>query len=178
MVVLVDSNRAVKISIREWDEENTQYRPDWSADFFEVGSLQQVPDLSDCTDADLAELGLPPRAVIQLDDVVEPSGRIIDGIGTFNNDDDGFMVRDVDYCIEQANDMVAGVRDFAGDPQPNQFVDVTELDRSAYPRMVDDGRLARKDEGEEAETSETYDPASPADSLSIADPSVSAAATR
>lgn len=47
MVVLVDSNRAVKISIREWDEENTQYRPDWSADFFEVGSLQQVPDLSD-----------------------------------------------------------------------------------------------------------------------------------
>lgn len=121
MVVLVDSNRAVKITIREWDEENTQYRPDWSADFFEVGSLQQVPDLSDCTDADLAELGLPPRAVIQLDDVVEPSGRIIDGIGTFNNDDDGFMVRDVDYCIEQANDMVAGVGDFAGDPQPNQF---------------------------------------------------------
>lgn len=37
MVVLVDSNRAVKISIREWDEENTQYRPDWSADFFEPG---------------------------------------------------------------------------------------------------------------------------------------------
>lgn len=125
MVVLVDSNRAVKISIREWDEEITQYRPDWSADFFEVGSLQQVPDLSDCTDADLAELGLPPRAVIQLDDVVEPSGRIIDGIGTFNNDDDGYLVDDVDYCIEQANDMVAGVRDFAGDPQPNQFVDVT-----------------------------------------------------
>ena len=44
--------------------------------------------------------------------------------------------------------------------------------------MVDDGRLARKDEGEEAETSETYDPASPADPLSIADPSASAAATR
>lgn len=175
MVVLVDSNRAVEISIREWDEENTQYGPDWSADFFEVGSLQQVPDLSDCTDADLAELGLPPRAVIQLDDVVEPSGRIIDGIGNFAA---GFMVRDVDYCIEQANDMVAGVDDFAGDPQPNQFVDVTELDRSAYPRMVDDGRLARKDEGEEAETSETYDPANPADPLSIADPSASAAATR
>ena len=44
--------------------------------------------------------------------------------------------------------------------------------------MVDDGRLARKDEGEEAETSETYDPANPADPLSIADPSASAAATR
>ena len=44
--------------------------------------------------------------------------------------------------------------------------------------MMDDGRLARKDEGEEAETSETYDPANPADPLSIADPSASAAATR
>ena len=44
--------------------------------------------------------------------------------------------------------------------------------------MVDDGRLARKDEGEKAETSETYDPANPADPLSIADPSASAAATR
>lgn len=133
MVVLVDKNKAVEISIREWDEENSQYGPDWAADFFEVGSLRQVPNLSDYTDADLAELGLPPRAVIQLDDVVEPSGRIIDGIGTFGCDDDGYLVDDVDYCIEQANDMVAGVGDFAGDPQPNQFVDVTELDRSAYP---------------------------------------------
>lgn len=81
MVVLVDNNKAVKISIREWDEENSQYGPDWSADFYDVGLLPQVPVLSDYTDADLAELGLPPRAVIQLDDVVEPSGRFIDGIG-------------------------------------------------------------------------------------------------
>ena len=110
--------------------------------------------------------------------MVEPSGRIIDGIGTFGPGDDGFMVCDVDSFIEYANDMVAVVGDFAGDPQPNQFVDVTELDRSAYPRMVDDGRLARKDEGEEAETSETHDPVNPADPLSIADPSASAAATR
>lgn len=29
MVVLVDNNKAVKISIREWDEENSQYGPDW-----------------------------------------------------------------------------------------------------------------------------------------------------
>ena len=45
-------------------------------------------------------------------------------------------MEDVDYCIEQANDMVAGEGDFAEDgPQPNQVVDVTELDRSAYPRL-------------------------------------------
>lgn len=42
MVVLVDSDRAVEISIREWDEENTRYGPDWSADFFEVGSLRST----------------------------------------------------------------------------------------------------------------------------------------
>lgn len=45
-----------------------------------------------------------------------------------------YIVNDVDYCIEQANDMVAGIGDFAEyGPQPNQVVDVTELDRSAYP---------------------------------------------
>lgn len=35
MIRLIDNNKAVKISIREWDEENSQYGPDWSADFFE-----------------------------------------------------------------------------------------------------------------------------------------------
>lgn len=44
--------------------------------------------------------------------------------------EDAYVVDDVDYCIEQAKDMVAGVGDFAVDgPQPNQFVDVTVLDR-------------------------------------------------
>lgn len=133
MVVLVDNNKAMEISIREWDEENTQYGPDWSADFFNVGSLPQIPDLSDYTDADIAELGLPKRTVIRLDDVVEPSGLFIDGM--FGGDDDGYVVDDVDYCVEQANDMVAGVGDFEGDPQPDQVVDVTGLDRSAYPKL-------------------------------------------
>ena len=95
MVVLVDKNKAVEISIREWDEENSQYGPDWAADFFEVGYLKHVEN---------EELEL------------------------------AYVVDDVDYCIEQANDMVAGEGDFAAyGPQPNQFVDVTELDRSAYP---------------------------------------------
>lgn len=44
-----------------------------------------------------------------------------------------YIVEDVDYCIEQANDMVAGIGDFAeAGPQPNQVVDVEKLDRSAY----------------------------------------------
>ena len=135
MVVLVDDNKAMEIPIRERDEENTQYGPDRAADFFDVGSLPQIPNPSDYTDAGLAEPGLPKRTVIQFDDVVEPSGRFIDGIGAFGGDDDGYVVDDVDYRVEQANDMLAGVGDFAGDPQPNQVVDVTELDRSAYPKL-------------------------------------------
>lgn len=95
MVRLIDNSKAVEISIRERDDENTQYGPDWSADFFEVGGLKAVDD--------------PELA---------------------------YIVEDVDYCIEQANDMVAGEGDFAEDgPQQNQVVDVTELDRSAYPRL-------------------------------------------
>ncbi len=94
MVKLIDNDKAVEISIREWDEENTQYGPDWSSDFFEVGSLKPLDDT-----------------------------------------EEAYIVYDVDYCIEQANDMVAGIGDFAADgPQPNQVVDVTELDRSAYPK--------------------------------------------
>ena len=134
MVVLVDDNKAMEISIRERDEENTRHGPDWAADFFDVGPLPRIPNLSDHTDADLAEPGLPKRTVIQLDDVAEPSGRFIDGIGTFGGDDDGYVVDDVDHCVEQANDMLAGAGDFAGDPQPNQVVDATEPDRSAYPK--------------------------------------------
>lgn len=95
MVVLIDNNKAVEISIREWDEENPGYCPDWSADFFEVGGLETV-----------------------------------------DNPEIAYIVDDVDYCIEQANDMVAGEGDFTEDgPQPNQVVDVTELDRSAYPKL-------------------------------------------
>lgn len=95
MTRLIDNDKAVEISICEWDEENSQYGPDWSADFFEVGGLKTVED--------------PELA---------------------------YIVDDVDYCIEYASDMVAGVGDFAGESQPNQFVDVTELDRSAYPSFL------------------------------------------
>lgn len=98
MIRLIDDSKAVEISIRDWDEENTQYGPDWSADFFEVGNLKTC----------------------FADDSMEPA----------------YIVDDVDYCIEQANDMVAGIGDFAEyGPQPNQVVDVTELDRSMYPKF-------------------------------------------
>ena len=98
MVTLIDNTKAVEITIREWNEENPGYGPDWSADFFEVGNLETC----------------------FADDSMEPA----------------YIVDDVDYCIEQANDMVAGEGDFAeGGPQSNQTVDVTELDRHAYPQL-------------------------------------------
>ena len=96
MIRLIDDSKAVEISIREWDDEGSQYGPDWSADFFGVGGLKSV-----------------------------------------EGEELTYVVDDVDYCIEYANDMVSGEGDFAGDPQPSQFVDVTELDRSAYPSLVD-----------------------------------------
>ena len=42
MTVLVDGRKAVEVAIREWDDENVQYGPDWSNDFFEVGALEYV----------------------------------------------------------------------------------------------------------------------------------------
>ena len=95
MIRLIDNNKVVEISIREWDEESLQWGPDWSADFFNVGGLETVDE--------------PELA---------------------------YIVDDVDCCIEYANDMVAGVGDFAGEPQHNPFVDVMELDRRAYPSFV------------------------------------------
>lgn len=78
MIRLIDNNKAVEISIREWDEENPQYGPDQSADFFETGGLETVrePELA-------------------------------------------YIVDDVDYRIDQADDMVAGEGDHSHcEPQP------------------------------------------------------------
>lgn len=44
IIRLIDNNKAVEISIREWDEENSQYGPDQSADFFEIGGLETVSE--------------------------------------------------------------------------------------------------------------------------------------
>lgn len=44
MIRLIDNNKAVEISICGWDEENSQYGPDQSADFFELGGLETVSE--------------------------------------------------------------------------------------------------------------------------------------
>lgn len=61
MIRLIDNNKAVEISIREWDEENSQYGPDQSADFFEIGGLETVsePELAYIVDASITASDRP-----------------------------------------------------------------------------------------------------------------------
>lgn len=54
----------------------------------------------------------------------------VGALESVDGSDGAYWVDDVDYCVEQANDMVAGVGDFTEyGPQPCQCVDVTNLDR-------------------------------------------------
>lgn len=71
MIRLIDNNKAVEISIREWDKESSQYGPDWSADFFEVGGLKTVDD--------------PEFAYIvdDVDDCIEYANDMVAGVGDF-----------------------------------------------------------------------------------------------
>lgn len=39
MTRLIDNNKAVEISIREWDEENSQYGPDWAIAYVKLTSI-------------------------------------------------------------------------------------------------------------------------------------------
>lgn len=57
----------------------------------------------------------------------------VDGWGL----DGAYWVRDVDYCIGYACDMIDGVGDFAEEgPQPRQFIDVTNLDRGECLKLI------------------------------------------
>jgi hypothetical protein len=68
MTRLTDRTKTVEITMTMWDGNN--HSPDWSADFFEVGSL----DYDDTLDA--------------------------------------YIVEDVDYCVEQAQDWQKAQGDF------------------------------------------------------------------
>lgn len=108
MTVFVDKTRAVRITLREWDDENPGYGPDWSNDFYEAGSplWESIPSCESLAEADTPAY-------------VEEHGLVVD---------------DVDYPLEQAYDMVSGVGDFAeAGPQPGLRVFVETLDRDLYP---------------------------------------------
>lgn len=73
MTRLTDGKRTVEITITEWN--GSGYTPDWSSEFFSVGSLP------------------------------------------YDEESDAYVVEDVDYCIEQANDWQNGVGDFLEDEE-------------------------------------------------------------
>lgn len=108
MTVFVDKTSAVRITIRQWGDENEYPGPDWSNDFYDVGSplWKSIPSCESLVEADNPAY-------------VEEYGLVVD---------------DVHYPIEQAYDMVDGVGDFAeAGPQPDQWVFVETLDRDLYP---------------------------------------------
>lgn len=56
------------------------------------------------------------------------------GLETVSEPGLAYIVDGVDYCIDQADDMVAGGGDYSYcEPQPRLKVLVVDLDRSAYP---------------------------------------------
>lgn len=86
MARLTDGKKTVDITMNEWT--GSEYTPDWSNDFFQVGCLSRNEDL------------------------------------------DAYIVPDVDYCIDQANDWKNGVGDFLEDEDVNtedRNVDVEEV---------------------------------------------------
>ena len=110
MTVFIDKNRAVSIELKEWDESSSSYGPDCSNDFYESGSplWQSIPSCESLANVD------NPAYVEEI----------------------GLVVDDVNYPIEQANDMIEGIGDFAeAGPQPDTHVFVEELDRSLFPAL-------------------------------------------
>lgn len=71
MTRLTNGTKTIEITLTTWTGNG--YEPDWSADFFSVGSLP------------------------------------------YNDELDAYVVDDVDYCVEQANDWASAIGDFRDD---------------------------------------------------------------
>lgn len=88
MSVFTDRKRTVSIELRNWD--GSQYGPDFSADFYGLGTLENVGDY-----------GETPI----------------------------YKVKDIDYLIDYAQDMIDGTGDF-DTPSPDTTLSVTDVERS------------------------------------------------
>lgn len=62
MTRLTDGKKTIEINMQYWNETESRYTIDWSADFFEIGGLKK------------------------------------------DEEKEAYTVKDVDYCLEQAND--------------------------------------------------------------------------
>lgn len=105
MTVFTDYKRTVSIELKNWDEDQHQYSPDWSADFYDVGGL-----------TDLNEIQTP--CDFPFDDFLNANG--------YSCDEAIYEVEDVDYLIDYAQDMIDGTGDF-DTPSPDVHLFVTDL---------------------------------------------------
>lgn len=99
MIILTDGKKTVSVEMVEWD--GGSYSPDWSADFFEVGSLPK---------------------------------RYIDGLP--GGQDCAYIVPDVDYCIDQANDC-ANYRGEYNDPIAQAYDEERGVEQCVIVREID-----------------------------------------
>lgn len=81
MARLTDGQRIVDIMMRIWDPYKNDFTPDWSNDFFQVGTLP------------------------------------------YDDEEDAYLVKDVEYCIDQAENWKYGVGDFYNDDDTQEELD-------------------------------------------------------
>jgi NADPH-dependent glutamate synthase beta subunit-like oxidoreductase len=76
-----DGKTTVSITLHEWDDATRQYAPDWSADFYDVGSLKPVGEIDtdpvyECDSID-AIIGQAMDAVAGVGDYDTPSPNLV-----------------------------------------------------------------------------------------------------
>lgn len=105
-MIITDTSRTVDIRLRDWDEIESQYGPEWSRDFYDAGLLTN----------------LNPDGIYEENEwthLLEANG--------YSCEEPVYKVDDVSYCIDYARDMIEGHGDFEGNPSPRCVMTVTEI---------------------------------------------------
>lgn len=91
MVIFIDdTNRITEINLKD-----TNTGVHWEADFYDTGLLTNANiDINDDENEEHYKYS----------DILKRNG--------YNEDDPVYMVEDIDYCIDQANDMINGTGDY------------------------------------------------------------------
>ena len=76
-----DGKTTAAITLHEWDDATRQYTPDWSADFYDVGSLRSVGEIDnepvyECDDID-ALIDQANDAIAGVGDYDTPSPNLV-----------------------------------------------------------------------------------------------------
>ena len=77
-----DGKTTAAITLHEWDDDTCQYTPDWSADFYDVGSLKPVSEIDN----------EPVYACDSIDDLIGQANDAVDGVGDYNTPSPNLVV--------------------------------------------------------------------------------------